>query len=111
MSLEELVRGCEEVVAVLDEVARVLDVAEGRLRRCSWRLSSLKDLALKVEEAEGISLNEARLDVAAIAAGRASAKLLKLSERVEKASIEVKAFIVECARLARGAQPSRGVGD
>jgi len=104
MGLRELVEECERVVAELDEISRELDEMERRLRRCSWRLSSLKDVALKVEGAEGISLNEARLDVAADAISRASARVLKLSERVGKASLEVKAFVIECLRLARGAR-------
>jgi len=102
MGLRELVEECERVVAELDEISRELDEVERRLRRCSWRLSSLKDVALKVEGTEGIPLNEARLEVAADSISKASAKALKLSERVERASLEVRAFVVECLHLARG---------
>jgi len=101
MSLRELAKECEEVIVVLDEVSRELDEAEKKLRRCSWRLASLRDEALKVEETEGVSLNEGRLDVAASALSKVSARLLRLSERVERASFEVKAFTIECLRLAR----------
>jgi uncharacterized coiled-coil DUF342 family protein len=101
MSLKELAKECEEVIAVLDEVSRELDEAEKKLRKCSWKLTSLKDEALKVEEVEDVSLNEGRLDVAASAVSKASARLLRLSERIERASFEVKAFVIECLRLVR----------
>lgn len=100
--MRELVEECEKVVAELDEISRELDEVERRLRRCSWRLSSLKDVALKVEGAEGVSLNEARLEATADSISKASAKALKLSERVERASLEVRAFVVECLHLAQG---------
>jgi septal ring factor EnvC (AmiA/AmiB activator) len=41
-SLRDLLRKCEDIVAVLDEISRELDDLEARLRRCSWRLISLK---------------------------------------------------------------------
>jgi len=103
-SLRDLLRKCEEVVAVLDEASRELDNMEARLRRCSWRLTSLKDEAIKVEEVEGVSLNKARLDKASDLLGKASARLLKLSEMVDKACFEVKVFIIESSRVAREVQ-------
>jgi len=103
-SLRDLLRKCEEVVAILDEASRELDNMEARLRRCSWRLASLKDEAMKVEEAEGASLRKARLDKASDLLSRASAKLLKLSEMIDKACFEVKAFMMEGSRVAREAQ-------
>jgi hypothetical protein len=42
-SLRDLLRKCEEIVAVLDEASRELDDLEARLRRCSWKLTSLRD--------------------------------------------------------------------
>jgi hypothetical protein len=93
--LKELLRKCEEVVVVLDEISRELDDLEARLRRCSWRLTSLKDEAMKVEEAEGASLRKTCLDKASDLLSKASAKLLKLSEMVDKACFEVKAFVIE----------------
>jgi hypothetical protein len=102
--LRDLLRKCEEVVAVLDEASRELDDLEARLRRCSWRLTSLKDEAMKVEEDEGVSLRKARLDKASDLLSRASAKLLKLSEMVDKACFEVKVFIIESSRVAREVQ-------
>ena len=102
-SLRDLLRKCEEVVAVLDEASRELDDMEARLRRCSWRLASLKDEAMKVEEVEGASLNKARLDKASDMLSKASARLLKLSEMVDNACFEVKAFAIECSRVAREA--------
>jgi hypothetical protein len=74
------------------------------LRRCSWRLTSLKDEAVKVEEVEGTSLRKARLDKASDLLSRASARLLKLSEMVERACFEVKAFVIESTRTVRGAE-------
>jgi hypothetical protein len=68
---------------------------EAKLKRYSWRLTSLKDEAMKVEEAEGASLNKARLDKASDVLSKASARLLKLSEMVDKACFEVKAFMME----------------
>jgi chromosome segregation ATPase len=102
--LKELLRKCEDVVAVLDEISRELDDLEARLRRCSWRLTSLKDEAMKVEEVEGVSLRKARLDKASDLLSKASAKLLKLSEMIDKACFEVKAFMMEGSRVAREAQ-------
>jgi hypothetical protein len=102
--LRDLLRKCEEVVAVLDEASRELDNLEAKLRRCSWRLAGLKDEAIKVEEVEGVSLNKARLDKASDLLSKASAKLLKLSEMVDKACFEVKAFAIECLQVARGVQ-------
>ena len=55
------------------------------LRRCSWRLTSLRDEAVKVEEVGGVPLNGVRLDEASDLLSKASAKLLKLSEMVDKA--------------------------
>jgi hypothetical protein len=45
-----------DVVAVLDEISKELDKLKAGLRRCSWRLTSLKDEVVKVEEVEGVSL-------------------------------------------------------
>jgi hypothetical protein len=59
---------------------------------------------MKVEEAEGASLNKARLDKASDMLSKASARLLKLSEMVDKACFEVKAFVIEGSRVAREAQ-------
>ena len=101
-SLRDLLRKCEEIVAVLDEASRELDDIEAMLRRCSWRLTSLKDEAMKVEEDEGVSLRKERLDKASDMLSRASAKLLKLSEMVDKACFEVRAFAVECSQVTRG---------
>jgi len=103
-SLRDLLRKCEEIVAVLDETSRELDDLEARLRRCSWRLTSLKDEAVKVEEVEGASLRKERLDKASDLLSRASAKLLKLSEMVDSACFEVRAFVIEGSRVARGVQ-------
>jgi hypothetical protein len=94
----------EDVVAILDEIPRELDDLEARLRRCSWRLTSLKDEAMKVEEVEGVSLRKARLDKASDLLSKASAKLLKLSEVVDNACFEVKAFVIESTRIVRGAE-------
>jgi predicted transcriptional regulator len=58
---------------------------------------------MKVEEIEGVSLRKARLDKASNMLSRASAKLLKLSEMVDKACFEVKAFVIEGSRVAREA--------
>jgi chromosome segregation ATPase len=111
--LKELLRKCEDVVAVLDEIYRELDDLEARLRRCSWRLTSLKDEAMNVEEVEGTSLRKARLDKASDMLSKASARLLKLSEMVDKACFEVKAFVMEGSRVARevqgGSERSGGV--
>jgi hypothetical protein len=96
--LRDLLRKCEEVVAVLDDITRELDNMEARLRRCSWRLASLKDEAMKVEEDEGVSLRKARLDKASDMLSRASAKLLKLSEMIDKACFEVRVFVIEGMR-------------
>jgi len=104
MGLEGLVEECEKVATELDEISKVLDEVEKRLRRCSWRLSGLRGEASKVKEVEGLPLNEARLDVAADSISKASARALKLSERVGRASLEVKAFVVECLQLARRAR-------
>jgi hypothetical protein len=94
----------EDAVTVLDETSRGLDNLEVRLRRCSWRLTSLKGEAMKVEEVERVSLRKARLDEASDLLSRASAKLLKLSEMVDKACFEVKAFVIESTRTVRGAE-------
>jgi hypothetical protein len=59
---------------------------------------------MKVEEVEGVSLRKARLDKASDLLSKASAKLLKLSEAVERACFEVKAFIIEGSRAIRGAE-------
>ena len=56
-SLRDLLRKCEEIVAVLDEASRELDDIEAMLRRCSWRLTSLRGEAVKVEEVGGVPLN------------------------------------------------------
>ena len=96
--MKELLRKCRDVVAVLDEISRVLDDLEAKLRRCSWRLVGLKDEAMKVEEAEGASLRKARLDKASDMLSKASAKLLKLSEMVDKACFEVRVFVIEGMR-------------
>jgi seryl-tRNA synthetase len=103
-SLRDLLRKSEEIVAVLDETSRELDNIEARLRRCSWKLAGLKDEAMKVEEAEGVSLRKARLDKASDLLSRVSARLLKLSEMVDKACFEVKAFTIEGSRVAREVQ-------
>lgn len=103
-SLRDLLRKCEEVVAVLDEASRELDNMEARLRRCSWRLAGLKDEAIKVEESGGVSLKKARLEVASDLLSKVSARLLKLSEEVGRACFEVKAFVIEGSRVAREAQ-------
>jgi hypothetical protein len=71
---------CEDVVAVLDEISRELDDIEARLRRCSWRLTSLKDEAMNVEEVEGASLRKVRLDGASNMLSKASVRLLKLRD-------------------------------
>jgi predicted nuclease with TOPRIM domain len=94
-SLRDLLRKCEEIVAVLDETSRELDGLEARLRRCSWKLAGLKDEAMKVEGVEGASLRKERLDKASDLLSKASAKLLKLSEMVDNACFEVKAFVIE----------------
>jgi hypothetical protein len=78
--LKDLLRKCEEMVAILDEISRELDDMEVRLRLCSWRLTSLRDEAIKVEEVGGVSLRKTRLDKAPDLLGKASARLLKLSE-------------------------------
>jgi hypothetical protein len=91
-------RKCEDVVAVLDKISRELDDIGARLRRCSWRLTSLKGEAMKVEEAEEASLRKARLDKASDLLSKASAKLLKLSEMVDNACFEVRAFVIEGMR-------------
>jgi hypothetical protein len=101
-SLKDLLRKCGDVVAILDDITRELDDLEAKLRRCSWKLTSLKDEAMKVEEVEGASLNKARLDKASDMLSKASARLLKLSEAVERACFEVKAFIIEGSRAIRG---------
>jgi hypothetical protein len=106
--LKDLLRKCGDIVAILDDITRVLDDLEAKLRRCSWRLTSLKDEAMKVEEAEGASLNKARLDKASDMLSKASAKLLRLSEMVDRACFEVKAFVMEGSRVARGVQEARG---
>jgi hypothetical protein len=102
--LRDLLRKCGDVVAILDDITRELDNLEARLRRCSWRLTSMKDEAMKVEEVEGASLKKARLDKASDLLSKASARLLKLSEMVDKACFEVKAFAIECLQVARGVQ-------
>jgi len=102
--LKELLRKCGDVVAILDDITRELDNLEAKLRRCSWRLTSLKDEAMKVEEAEGASLKKARLDKASDLLSKTSARLLKLSEMVDNACFEVKAFVVEGLRVAREVQ-------
>ena len=93
-SLKDLLRKCEEVSR---SSTRPLESStlEAKLKRYSWRLTSLKDEAMKVEEAEGASLNKARLDKASDVLSKASARLLKLSEMVDKACFEVKAFMME----------------
>jgi len=98
----------EDAVTVLDEISRELDIMETRLRRCSWRLTSLKDEAMNVEEVEGVPLRKARLDKASDLLSKASAKLLKLSEMVDKACFEVRAFVVEGSRVAREVQERAG---
>jgi predicted GTPase len=80
-SLRDLLRKCEEVVAVLDEASRELDNLEAKLRRCSWKLTSLKDEAMKVEEVEGASLNKARLNKASDLLGNYT---LRRKERHDK---------------------------
>jgi hypothetical protein len=55
---------------------------------------------MKVEEVEGISLRKARLDEAFDLPSKASAKLLKLSEIIERACFEGRAFIIEGLRVA-----------
>ena len=102
--MKDLLRKCEEIVVVLDEISRELDSMEARLRRCSWKLTSLKDETMKVEEVEGVSLNKARLDKASDLLSKASARLLKLSEMVDKACFEVRAFVVEGSRVVQGVQ-------
>jgi hypothetical protein len=102
--LKDLLRKCGDVVAILDDITRELDNLEAKLRRCSWRLTSLKDEAMKVEEDEGVSLRKARLDKASDLLSKASAKLLKLSEMVDNACFEVKAFVVEGSRIAQEVQ-------
>jgi len=100
-SLKDLLRKCGDVVAILDDITRELDNLEARLRRCSWRLASLKDEAMKVEEDEGVSLRKARLDKASDLLSKASAKLLKLSEMIDKACFEVKAFVMKALEVTR----------
>jgi len=100
--LKDLLRKCGDVVTVLDDIPRELDNLEAKLRRCSWRLTSLKDEAMKVEEDEGVSLRKARLDKASDLLSKASAKLLKLSEMVDKACFEVKALVIELAYSSGG---------
>ena len=102
--MKDLLRKCEEIVAILDETSRELDYIEARLRRCSWRLTSLKDEAMKVEEVEGVSLRKERLDEASNMLSKASARLLKLSEMVERACFEIKVFVIESTRTVRGAE-------
>jgi hypothetical protein len=102
--LKELLTKCEDVVAVLDEISRELDDLEARLRRCSWRLTSLKDEAMNVEGVEEVSLKKARLDKASDLLSKASARLLKLAEIVDKACFEMKVFIIESSRVAREVQ-------
>jgi hypothetical protein len=41
------------LITVLDGISRKLDNLETRFRRCSWKLSNLKDEAMEVE---GVSL-------------------------------------------------------
>ena len=82
--MKELLRKCEEIVAILDETSRELDGMETRLRRCSWKLTSLRDEAMKVKEVEGVSLRKERLDETSDMLSKASARLLKFSEMVER---------------------------
>jgi len=53
MSPRELLRKRKDVITVLDGISRELDNLETRFRRCSWKLSNLKDEAMEVE---GVSL-------------------------------------------------------
>jgi hypothetical protein len=79
--LKDLLRKCEEMVAILDEASRELDDIEARLRRCSWRLAGLRGEAMKVEEVEGASLNKARLNKASDLLGNYT---LRRKERYDK---------------------------
>ena len=49
-------------------------------------------------------MRKARLDKASDLLSKASARLLKLSEMVDKACFEVKAFVIESTRIVRGAE-------
>ena len=75
-----------------------------RPRRCSWKLASLRDEAVRVEEVGGVPLNGVRLDEASDMLSKASARLLKLSEMVERACFEIKVFVIESTRTVRGAE-------
>jgi hypothetical protein len=59
---------------------------------------------MKVEEVEGVSLRRACPDKASDLLSKASARLLKLSEMVDNACFEVKAFVIEGSRIAREVQ-------
>jgi hypothetical protein len=58
------------LITVLDGISRELDNLETRFRRCSWKLSNLKDEAMEVE---GVSLKKVCLDKASDSLSKASA--------------------------------------